>query len=186
MNIPVKLKNEILKILDQSDLEREGSHGENTLYWVKKIKPDASLSLQISALAHDIERGVAPRYKSGDFEDHGEYKKVHSEKGAKIIGKILEKHNIDNKTIDEVKELVRLHETGGNVNADILMDADSISFFDNNLEFYYSYKGLEGTLRQIDYKFKRCSPRAQKHIKSLKVYQSFKKKLNTKLNHYTS
>lgn len=180
MNIPIKLKEEILNTLDQSDLGRESSHAENTLHWVMKIKPDAHLALQIAALAHDIERGVSPRFKSDDFKNHGDYKKAHSERGADILNKILNKHDIDKKIIKEATDLVRLHEVGGTDYADILMDADSISFFDNNLEFYYKYKGLEGTLKQIDYKLQRCSPRAQKYIGNLEIYKSFMQKLQNK------
>lgn len=174
--IPSDLKAEILSILNKSDLGKESSHGENTLLWVKKLKPDASLALQIAALAHDIERGVSPRYKDENFEDHEEYKKAHSERGAQILERILRQRNIDEKVITDATNLVRLHEVGGTTDADILLDADSISFFDNNLDFYISYKGLAGAIKQIEYKFQRCTPRAQKYINNIEKYRLFKKK----------
>jgi hypothetical protein len=179
MNIPVELKTEILQILNKSDLGLESSHAINTLDWVFKIKPNASLALQIAALAHDIERGVPPRYKSEDFNDHNEYKKAHSDRGAKILEEILQRHNMNQTIIKEATDIVKLHEVGGTEDAYVLMDADSVSFFDNTLEFYFKYKGLEGTLKQIDYKFKRCSPRAQKYIGELNSYKSFKQKLKS-------
>lgn len=174
--VPRDLETEILNILDNSELRLERTHAKNTLYWVKKLKPNASLALQIAALAHDIERGNLNRYKEGDFNSHQEYKKAHSERGAEILNEILKKHNINSKIIDGATKLVRLHEVGGNEDADILMDADSISFFDNNLEFYISYKGIEGAIKQVEYKFQRCSTRAQKFIEKLKKYKLFKKK----------
>lgn len=177
-SIPQKIKTEILNILDKSDLARERSHAENTLLWVKKLKPNTSLSLQIAALAHDIERSSSQRYKSEDFQSYEEYKKAHSERGAVILEEILRCHNLDEEIVSEATNLVKLHEIGGTENADILMDADSISFFDNNLDFYLSYKGLEGTIKQMNYKFQRCSPRAKKYIRSLEKYKSFKKMFN--------
>lgn len=178
MQIPPNLKTEILNILRESDLDLEAEHAENTLLWVKKLKPEASLALQIAALGHDLERGRPDRFKSEDFKDHAEYKKAHSEKGAEILEEILKKYKLDTKIIQEAANLVKIHEVGGTEDADILQDADSISFFDNNLEFYIGYKGLEGAKKQVKYKFERCSPRAQKCIKDLEVYQKFKNMKN--------
>lgn len=177
MNIPLKLKQEILNDLDQSDLKKESSHALNTLSWVKKIKSKPSLALQIAALGHDIERSRLSRYKSEDFKNHDDYKKAHSEMGAKMLKEILEKYKIDNSVIKDTEKLVQLHEIGGTEKANILRDADSISFFDNNLEFYFEYKGPEGTKRQMDYKFNRCSQRAQKYIQELDIYKQFKTRL---------
>lgn len=175
--IPLDLETEILSVLDKSEHGREISHAENTLFWVKKLKPSASLALQIAALAHDIERGILPRFMDKDFESHEEYKKAHSEKGAKILEDILKKYDIDKKIIIEATNLVRLHEVGGNTDADILRDADSISFFDNNLDFYIGYKGMAGAIKQVKYKFDRCSPRAQKYIENLERYKKFCKQI---------
>lgn len=166
----------ILAILDKSELAEESSHAKNTLWWVKKLKPDASMALEIAALAHDLERGIAPRCREKDFETHEEYKKAHSERSALILEKILRYYSLDEDLIAETIELVRLHEVGGSEEAEVLMDADSISFFDNNLDFYISYKGVAGAIKQVRYKFERCSPRAKKYIEGLGKYQSFRKK----------
>ena len=173
--IPTNLSEEILTLLDKSVLSRERSHAENTLKWVIKLRPNAFLALRIAALAHDIERSDPHRYKENDFKSHEEYKKAHSEKGAEILSKVLKRYRIDQNTMNEAVNFVQLHEIGGNEGADILMDADSISFFDNNLDFYVSYKGLKGAIKQVEYKFQRCTPRAQKYIKNLKKYKSFNK-----------
>lgn len=171
------IEKEILDILDKSDLALERQHAENTLLWVKKIRPDASMALQIAAIGHDIERGVPPRYRDEDFENHDDYKTAHSERGAQILEEIMRRYKIDEKVIREATDLVRMHETGGSEDADVLMDADSISFFDNNLDFYIGYKGLEGAIKQIEYKFNRCSPRAQKYIEEIERYEKFKKQI---------
>lgn len=168
-----KIKDEILLILSKSDLDLEAEHGENTLKWALAIKPDASIALQIAALGHDIERSRPDRFKSEDFTDHSEYKRLHSEKGAEMLGELLHNLDIDDEIINEVEDLVRLHEVGGTEEADVLRDADSISFFDNNLEFYIGYKGLEGAKKQVEYKFSRCSKRAQDYIRNLDSYKNF-------------
>ncbi len=168
-----KIKYEILRILSNSDLDLEAEHAENTLEWVLKINPRASLALQIAALGHDIERSRQDRYRSEDFADHSEYKRLHSEKGAEMLGELLREFKLEEDVIKEIQELVRLHEVGGSEVADVLRDADSISFFDNNLDFYIGYKGLEGAKKQVEYKFSRCSERAKDYIKNLDSYKRF-------------
>lgn len=169
-----EVKKKILQTLSKSDLDLEAGHGENTLKWVLVIKPEASMALQIAALGHDIERSRHDRYKNEDFTDHSEYKRLHSEKSAEVLGQLLRGSGIGDTVIEEVEELVRLHEVGGTEDADVLRDADSISFFDNNLDFYIGYKGLEGAKVQVEYKFSRCSKRAQDYIKNLDNYKNFR------------
>lgn len=174
MEMTKDLKERILSELRKSDLDLEAEHGENTLKWVLEINPNANIALQIAALGHDIERSRQDRYKSEDFKDHSEYKKLHSEKGAEMLGELMKEFQIDEKVISEVKDLVRLHEVGGTADSDILMDADSISFFDCNLDFYIGYKGLEGAKKQVEYKFNRASKRAQGYIEKIDKYKRFK------------
>lgn len=171
------IKDEILQLLSMSDLDLESEHGENTLNWVLRIKPDASLALQIAAVGHDIERSRPDRFRSEDFDDHKEYKRSHSEKGAVMLGELLKSFNLEESIINEVKELVRLHEVGGTEDADVLRDADSISFFDNNLDFYIRYKGIEAAKKQVEYKFSRCSKRAQGYIEDIDGYKRFCEKI---------
>lgn len=172
-----QIRDKILYALSKSDLALEANHGENTLKWVLEIKPDASIALQIAALGHDIERSRSDRYRSEDFTDHSEYKRLHSEKGAEMLRELLHEFNIDEEVIKEIEELVKLHEVGGTEDADILRDADSISFFDNNLDFYIGYKGLEGAKKQVEYKFSRCSERARNYIRKLDSYKNFLDKI---------
>jgi hypothetical protein len=176
--IPEPLYNKILLTLKNSDLDLEAEHGENTLHWVLKLEPKASLALQIAALGHDIERSRISRYKSSDFDDHAEYKRQHSIKGAEMMRDLLEDFSIDTDVINQVVELITLHEVGGTEEADLIKDADSISFFDNNLEFYIGYKGIDAAKKQIEYKYQRASKRAQQYIDTLENYKQFKKENN--------
>jgi len=63
--------------------------------------------------------------------------------------------------------LVKNHEVGGDKDTNFLMDADSISYFDTNIDWYYKEKGLEKTKSKIIFMYRRASLRAKKIIKSL-------------------
>jgi len=56
---------------------------------------------------------------------------------------------------------VRYHETGGDPRADLLRDADSLSYFDVNLPLYHAREGDEETLRRCIWGIRRLSPRAR-------------------------
>jgi len=58
--------------------------------------------LQISALAHDIERAIIERkVRRSDFDDYDEFKKVHAKKSSKILREILSESQISETIIDE-------------------------------------------------------------------------------------
>lgn len=165
------LKKEILDILSEAEFELEKEHAVDTLNWVKKIDPEAGESLQIAALGHDLERAVGPMVRREDGESHANYKKRHSERSSQILAELMKKHGYNQATVDHACELVRLHETGGDYDADILRDADSVSFFSCNIEWYYEYKNrdLDVVRHQIEYKYSRATPRAKKLIRTIKI-----------------
>ena len=166
----------IFEILKNSELENEGTHAQNVLKWVFKLATNPSEALQIAAVAHDIERGVPPRVQSSQYPDNTEFRIVHSARSAKIITELMEEFQYDQDVIANVVDLVNKHEIGGSVDADILLDADSISFFDNNLPYYVGRKGLAGSVFQVEYKFSRCTDRAKQFIRQLPEYIDFLEK----------
>jgi hypothetical protein len=130
--VDMSVKNTILpadirkheKELKRSQLK----HFRRTLYWVKKLEPNASEALLIAAYAHDIERWSRnPRQKKIT-------KAEHVRKGAKIVSNFLKKLSADKILTDRVSYLINHHENGGNHEANILKDADSLSFFENNVK----------------------------------------------------
>ncbi|HID71606.1 MAG TPA: DUF4202 family protein [Thermoplasmata archaeon] len=129
-----------------SPLPEDLPHAENTLKWLLYLKPDAGLPLQIAALGHDIERGAGKRrVRKEDSCSYDQFKRAHAENSAKILKEILVECGVDLQIVEEACELVANHEFGGWEEADLLRDADKISFFDVNITYYYLRNGREKT-----------------------------------------
>jgi len=117
-------------------------HFKRTVYWIKQLKPDIDEAMLIAAIAHDIERASRTeespqmqRMKSAGMKDE-EFLRYHQERGAEIIGEFLVKNNASQKLTERVKMLISRHELGGNEDQNLLKDADSISFFENNVRHF--------------------------------------------------
>lgn len=179
-----KLESEILEVVSNSPFETDLNHAKSTKKWLLKLKPDADYALQIAALAHDIERGVDTEKfeKTKDqLKDYKNYKQLHSEKSAKVIVEILEKHNYENEFILKVKNLVLKHEFGGDYETDNLKDADSLSFFEENLEQYYKKFGQDRAEKKVKFMYERMSNKAKKQVKEIELKEPKLKKLLEKL-----
>ncbi len=163
------LEKEIAKLISRSLKKEDPIHSLSTRKWVLRLKSNADESLQIAALAHDIDRaydeGKIPVEDFGDYEKH---KKEHAQRSAAIIAKLLSKHHFDQNFINRVKSLVKKHETGGDSNSDVLKNADSISFFEHNIYFYLEEYGSDKLAHKIGYMFKRSSKEAQAIMKDFK------------------
>ena len=113
MNSFEAIKSKIDKIT-QDGPEIEYSHSQSVLKWVLKLDPDASESLKIAALGHDIDRSFPEkRVKAVDYENYLEFKKVHSLKSAEIIVELMKRQNFKEETIKKTRNLIERHEIGG-------------------------------------------------------------------------
>lgn len=167
--IPDKeLESKITELMSRSKLPEDSKHGIMTRKCVLKLYPKAPYHLQIAALAHDIERSSASALKSRDFNDYNVYKKLHCKRGAKIIDALLEKQKYPLPFRKKVSKLVMLHEFGGTAEADILMDADSISFFEDNLTHHLESHTAEETCKKAKWMYDRASARVKKYVRSMK------------------
>ena len=138
----ILVKKKIDQIIKKSSVPEDYVHSKNTLDWLLKLKPNADEGPIIAALSHDIERAIEKRkVRRRDYKDYDAFKDSHALNSAKILAEIMQECNLSEKMIDEVYFLVSLHETGGTKLADILKDADSISFFDVNLPLYFVRNG---------------------------------------------
>src|SRR3989344_7444767 len=129
------VKKEIAEILPKSPIPFETKHSELAHKWLMKLKPDSDEAMQIAALAHDIDRaftGITEK-DCKDYSKIDEFKKEHAIRSAKFICDILKKHEYSKEIIDKVKHLVENHEFGGDDESNILMDADSLAYFDYNI-----------------------------------------------------
>lgn len=148
-------------------------HLKRTVYWVKKLKSNTDEALLIAALSHDI--GTVYRWKKIQKELHQMKftdKKLierHQKECARIIEKFLRKQGADLKIIDRVKMLVSKHEEGGNPDQNLLKDADSISFFENNIPIFLNMAkkiGKEKVKQKFDWMYNRItSEKARKIVK---------------------
>jgi len=149
----------------------DARHAENTLEWLLKLDPEADQALQIAALAHDIDRAAENRkIHREDFSDYEAFKAAHAHNSADMLRKILMTCGVDQATSNEACRLVALHEAGGDPRSDLLNDADSISFFDVNLSFYFEREGWQETKRRCIWGYRRLSKRVKKVVLNI-TYQ---------------
>jgi hypothetical protein len=169
------IEKEIEDIISKSPGKTDPVHSKSTKKWVLNLKPDADEALQIAALAHDIERGFSTPEEDKAKEDFSRYKELkmeHSKKSADIICGILKKYDFEDLFIKRVKHLVEHHEFGGDEETDIIKDADSISFFEDNLEYYFGEFGNDKTKDKIKFTFNRMSERAKEIVKKFEYKNS--------------
>jgi hypothetical protein len=164
-----KAELEIERIIGQSEVPEDPIHSKNTREWVLRLKPNADTALQIAALGHDIERSIKERkVLRKDFSTFNEFKKAHSINSARILRQILSKHDIGKEVVEKITYLVKHHEFGGDPEADILRNGDSISFFDVNLPFYFRRTSKEDVASRIKWGYARLSGESRDVVKSFK------------------
>ena len=170
MNSIDRVKSSIEAIITGSSVPEDPVHSKNTLKWLLKLKPDADEALQIAALGHDIERAIDERkVRREDFEQYDRFKAAHAHNSAEILKEIMLDCGVDETIIEQVSELVRRHEVGGDDRSDLLKDADSISYFDVNLRHYYKRHDWDETQRRCLWGYKRLS----KKVKTLAAELTF-------------
>lgn len=151
-----------------SPVPEDPGHAENTLYWLLQLEPTAGPALRLAAIAHDIERAREDRLRRHEWPDYDAFKAEHAAIGAQIAAGILQAAGVEPDLRDEVARLVSRHEVGGDSSSDLLRDADSLSYFDHNLPFYYEREGWEETLRRARWGYQRLSPRARRYYSKIR------------------
>jgi|SRR3989344_6473334 len=161
------VKESFTKIGQESQIK----HFERTVYWIKKLNPKCDEALLISAIAHDIERAYRTKEQhekiTGVGFTHTEFFRPHEEKGAEIIAEFLKKEKANQTLIQKVKMLISRHEEGGNEEQNLLKDADSLSFFENNIPSFLKKvkeQGKENIRKKFDWMFERITSQNAKKI----------------------
>ena len=160
----------IAEVIAGSSVPEDPRHSRNTLEWLLRLAPDADAALQLAALGHDIDRAVSTRkVQRADFDDYDAFKAAHARNGAEILVEILRESGVREESLTrEVQHLVCRHEVGGDRHADLLVDADSISYFDVNLPLYHARHSRKETLRRCLWGYERLSPRARSIVAKLR------------------
>lgn len=172
MSVVKKIESEIERIISKSEIPEDSKHSTNTRAWILRLKPEADMALQIAALGHDIERSIKElKIKREHYIDYNEFKRAHSRNSAKALHELLVKYDLDKRILDKVYNLVTHHEFGGNPEANILREADSISYFDVNLPFYFQRNSKSETAFRIMWGYQRLSDEAKAVVRDFR-YES--------------
>ncbi len=167
-----RAKRRILEVIAGSEVPEDFPHAKDTLSWVLRLDPSAGPALQLAALGHDIDRAVRERKVSrSDYQDYDAFKAAHARNGAAILLEILESCGVASSIAEEAGRLVTLHEVGGIPQADLLRDADSISYFNVNLPLYFQREGWQETKRRSVWGYLRLSPAMRRVARSLTYEQ---------------
>jgi len=142
---------------------------------ILELEPNASDALQIAGLAHDIDRAYKEKMaKQEDYPSYEEYKRQHAIRSAEIIGEILRNAKFDENVVRRVQDLVRNHEIGGDRESEILKAADSLVFFEYDVEAYLERSGEEATKKKIRFMYNRLSPEHKAMVKEIMKRASLK------------
>jgi len=175
-----KIEEVIIKQIAKSEVPEDLGHARDTVKLLLRIKPDADVALKIAALGHDIERSVRnKKVKREDYKSYDEFKKAHALNSARIMADIMKKFRTNQDLIDDVYNLIVNHETGGDKKSNILKYADSISFFNVNLSYYFERNTEEETRRRCIWGLERLPKTLQKQVFDFK-YDN--KSLNSLMN----
>jgi hypothetical protein len=159
----------IRDVIAHSGIPEDPIHAEDTLSLILELRPDADAALQLAALGHDIERALpeTERVNRAEFSDYDLFKAAHAENSARILRGLLKECNLPPDMVDRIVELVRRHETGGDADADLLKDADSLSFFRVNMPYYLEREGWQNTRYRCLWGMRRLSPSARKRLHAM-------------------
>lgn len=160
---------EIRGLLAQSPSPEHARHAEDTLVWVMRLKPDVDAALALAALAHDIECiDDLARTARQEFDSYDEYKTAHALRAARILRDILRRCTVNDAVARRACRLVEMHEFGGDADADVLRDADSLSYFSVNMPLYFDRQGRIETLRRSRWDYARMSVRARRYFTGIR------------------
>ena len=159
-----RVRARISEIIAGSSVPEDPRHSTNTLEWLLKLEPGADVALQLAALGHDIDRAVeSTKVLREDFCDYDAFKSAHAKHSAEMLLEILSQCDVrDSALADELYRLVSVHEIGGDARSNLLVDADSISYFDVNLPLYHQRNSREESLRRCIWGYRRLSDRGRR------------------------
>jgi hypothetical protein len=162
------IRKKIENQLKLSEIEVDFIHSQLTWQWVLKLKPTADIPLQIAALGHDYERSFPDRERIEFYATYDEYKQAHAKKSARLIAALMTDNDFTLEEIKKTKKLIESHEIGGQGDAQILTDADSLAFFEGNARYYNVKPTGQNIKSKINFMYQRLSDNAKKLLEQIK------------------
>ena len=171
----------ILEIIDSSPVPEDPIHARNTAQWVERLGRKDPL-LRVAALGHDIERALeGEKVKRDKFPSYDAFKEAHAKNSARILKAILEECGFEPWEMAMICSWVSMHEKGGSPEADLLKDADSLSFFEKNLPLYSERHSEREVKERIKWGLERLSPSLIRMVNDMKYRDSHLKEMVTRL-----
>lgn len=136
-------------------------HLVRTEWWLHRLRPGSDEAVRAAALLHDIDRLYpleAGETSPTDYRfDDRESLLWHGRRSARFAERILRQLGAEEAFIGRVKPLIVYHELGGDEDAEALMEADSLSFLENNVDFFLRKVTAEAdeVRIKVDYMFHR-------------------------------
>ena len=158
----------LAKQIAQSKSAEDPAHATNTMHWMLVLEPTADEVLQLAAFGHDVERSLIDRHRADMFDTYEGYKAAHSKRSGEVVSTMLQQAGYTKRDGERAANIIAKGEfTSDEPEAQLLCDADSISFFDNNAPYYIATQGTEIAKHKMQFMYARASERAQKHIREV-------------------
>ncbi len=158
----------ILEIIDSSGVPEDPMHARNTAQWVERLGGKDPL-LRVAALGHDIERAIErEKVRRDKFPSFDAFKEAHARNSARILQAILEECGFEKDEIEKVCSWVAMHEKGGVPEADLLKNADALSFLETNLPLYKLRHSEKEVEERVLWGLKRLSPSLIRLVSDMK------------------
>jgi hypothetical protein len=162
--------------LEKPLVRADYNHALDVWQWALRLDADATLSVQIAALFHDVERlqSEADARVEHLAMDYQAFKDAHARAGAAMTDAVLAQAGAGASVRAEVAELVTSHER----QPGLLGDADALSFFSLNSSGYADYFGPEQTRRKVAYTWNRMNEGARARLAAIRLRPDVRAMLN--------
>jgi predicted metal-dependent HD superfamily phosphohydrolase len=150
--------------LDKPLVRADYNHALDVWQWTLRLDANATLSVQLAALFHDIERLVSEPDRRVEHlaADYQQFKDAHAREGAVMTRKVLSDAGVAPAVIERVVTLIEHHERPSeDAEVALLNDADALSFFSLNSPGYADYFGPDQTRKKVAYTWNRMRESAR-------------------------
>lgn len=145
-------------------------HLIDSLAWLDRLAPEATLAMRLATLTHDMERAFPglDQPVARSFVD-ADYYAAHSARSARIVGAWLREAGADEALTAEVEALIQAHEIGGWPEANLVQAADSLSFLTTNVDLFLNMvrsgkRSVAEVKEKFDYSYDRIQTGEAKRL----------------------